>query len=156
MAHLNEVVDLCAVADFGCTHGGTVDAGVGLDVDPVAHAHRAGLRNLFPLAQVVFSEAEAVGADNCTIFEGHVVAENAAFADYCVRMGEEMAASFHTGVKNDVGQEGCVLAEADIAANYDVSANMRPLANFGRGVDDRGGMDACGVGWWLVEQAERT
>ncbi len=93
VADLDEIVDLGAVADFGRADSGAVDGGVGLHVDAAAHAHRAGLRDLFPLARVVLCEAEAVGADDGAVFKRDVVAEDAVFANDGVRVGEEMTAT---------------------------------------------------------------
>ena len=50
VADLDEIVDLGAVADFGCADGGAVDGGVGLHVDAAADADGAGLRDFFPMA----------------------------------------------------------------------------------------------------------
>ena len=125
VAHLDEVVDLGAVADFGGAHRGAVDGGVGLHVHAVADAHRAGLRNFFPVALFVFGKAEAVGADDGAVFKRDVVAEDAVLAHHRVRVGEEVAAGLDAGIEHHVGQERGVGAEADVGADDGIGADVR-------------------------------
>lgn len=67
VADLDQIVDLCAFTDFGSADGGAVDGGVCLDVDAAAEADRAGLRDFFPMALLVFGEAKAISADDCAV-----------------------------------------------------------------------------------------
>ncbi len=57
------------------------------------------------MAQLVLGEAKAVGANDCAVFEGDVVAEDAALADDRVGVGKEVAAGLHAGVEHYVGQK---------------------------------------------------
>ena len=104
VAHLHEVVDLCAAADFGGAHGGAIDAGVGLNVHAVAEPDGAGLRNFLPLAGVVLRKTKTVGADDGSVFKRDVVAQNAAFAHHRVRMGKKVAACGDSRVEDHVRQ----------------------------------------------------
>src|SRR5580698_6169965 len=156
MADLDEVVDLRSVADFSDSDGGAINGGIGLNVDAVAETYRAGLGNFFPVAGVVFGEAETVGSDDDTIFEGDVIAENAAFADDGVGMCEEMAAHLNTRINDNVGQDGCVWTDADAVPDDDVGADVGFRPNGGGGVDDCGRMDAGRVDGRLIEHAQRA
>ncbi len=125
VAHLNEIVDFCAGADFGSADGCAVDGGVGLHVDSIADADGTGLRDFFPVALIVFGEAEAVAADDDTVFKRHVVAEDAVFADYGMGVHrEEMAAGLNAGIEDDVRQDGGVRADADVGADDGVLRQM--------------------------------
>ena len=154
VANLHEVVDLGAVADFGCADGGAVDGGIGLHVDMVADADGAGLRDLFPVALVVLGEAEAVAADDDSVFERDVIAEDTVFANHSMGVGEEMATDLHAGIKHDMGQQCGVLTEADVGADDGVGSDVSVGANLGGGMDDGGGVDAGRVRGRLIEQAE--
>ena len=135
MTHLNEIVDLGAVADFGGADSGAVDGRVGLHVDAAADADGPRLRNLFPMALLVFGEAKAISADDDAILKRDVVAENAILADHGVSVREEVAADLHAGIEHDVRQDGCVRADADLRTNDSVCADVGVVA------DDRGGID---------------
>src|SRR5258706_2706229 len=63
VADLDLVVDLDAVLDYGVVHGAAVDRRVRADLDIVADAYAADLRDLHPLPPFL-REAEAVGADH--------------------------------------------------------------------------------------------
>jgi hypothetical protein len=108
---LDKIVDLSAVGNFGGSHGGAVDACVGLDVDVAPDAHRAGLGNLLPGTVVVLGKAEAVRADNRAVFERDMVAESAAFADDGMGVGKEVIADRDAGIDHDMGQDGGVAAD---------------------------------------------
>ena len=125
VADLDEIVDLGAVADFGRADGGAVDGGVGLHVDAAADADGAGLRDFFPVALLVFGEAEAVRADDDAIFERDVVAEDAVFADDGVGVREEVAADLDAGIEHDVRQERGVRSDADAGTDDGVCADVR-------------------------------
>ncbi len=103
MAYLDQIVDLRAVGNLRRSDCGAVDARVRLHIDVIADSHRTRLGNLLPAAIVVLSEAEAVGSDDYPVFEGDVVAEDAALADDRMRVGEEIVADPDAGVEHDVG-----------------------------------------------------
>ena len=78
VAYLDKIIDFGSAADAGFTDGGAVNAGVGLDFDVVFKDGRSGLEDLVPGRGFAgFGEAEAVGADDGTVLEGHVVPEDA-------------------------------------------------------------------------------
>src|SRR5688500_10762234 len=63
VADLDLVVELDALLDHRVVERAAVDRGVGADLDVVADAHAADLRDLDPAA-LVGRDAEAVGADD--------------------------------------------------------------------------------------------
>ena len=156
VADLDEIVDFCSVADFGCADCRAVDGGVGLDIDVAADADRARLRDFFPVALLVFGEAEAVRADDDAVLESNVVAEDTVFADDSVGMREEMAAGLNAGIKHDVRQERCMRAEMNAGADDGVCADVSIRADDGRGMDDCGVMNSGRVDGRLIEEAERA
>src|SRR5208337_1226784 len=99
---------------------------------------------------------EAVGADDGSVLEGHMIAEQATFADDRVGVGEKMAARLDPGVKHDMRQQGGAWSEANAGAYDHVCADVGSSANLRRGVDNRGGMDSGGVDGRLVEHAKRA
>ena len=105
MAHLHQVIDFGSIADFGGAHGRPVDAGVGLDIHPAAQPYRAGLRNLLPVAGVIFGKSKSVGADNRPVFERDVVPQDAGFPHHGMGMGEEVAAGLHARIEHHMGQQ---------------------------------------------------
>ena len=112
--------------------------------------------NFFPVALLVFGEAEAVAADDDAVFERDVVAEDAVFADDGVGVREKVAADLNAGIEHDVRQNGGVRAEAHVGTDDGVCADVGVCADFGRGIDDGGGMNAGRIGGRLIEEAERA
>src|ERR1700755_1271348 len=102
MSDLDEIVDLRAVGDHRCPHTCAIDAGVRLYLDVVADAHRTGLRNLLPGTVVTLGEAKAITADDDTVLEDNVIAEDATFADDRVGMSKEVASRHDAGIDDDV------------------------------------------------------
>src|SRR5262245_36240670 len=74
VADLNLVVELDALLDHGVVERAAVDRGIGADLDVVADAHRADLRNLHPAAFLA-GDAEAVGADDDPGVHHHAFAQ---------------------------------------------------------------------------------
>src|SRR4029077_7457611 len=54
MADLDQVVDFCAACDAGLAYAGSVDAGVGLDLDVALDCYVAGLDDFVPAGGFVF------------------------------------------------------------------------------------------------------
>ena len=156
VAHLHQVVDFRSAGDLGRAHGRAVDAGVGLNVDPVADDDRPGLRDLLPAAFVVLGETEAVAANHDAIFERDVIAEDAVFADDGVRMREEIAADLDAGVDGYMGQKLGARPDAGARADDDVSSDMGALADDGAHIDCGGGVNAGRIIGRLVKEAERA
>jgi hypothetical protein len=71
---LDQVIDLCAICDFGFAYSGPVNAGVGLYVNVVANPRGSRLGNFLPMALAVLGKSEAVGSDDGSVFEGDMVA----------------------------------------------------------------------------------
>jgi hypothetical protein len=94
VAYQDQVVDFGAASDAGFPHRSAVDAGIGLDFDVVFENCWAGLDHLVPGAVFLFSEAQAVAADDGAGLEDYAVAYAAVFADYGVGVGEEIVADF--------------------------------------------------------------
>jgi hypothetical protein len=88
VTNLDQVVDFAAVADFGGANGSAVDAGVGLHVNAVAETDGARLGDFFPMALLVIGEAEAIRANDGTVFKRSVIANNAVFTDHGVSVGK--------------------------------------------------------------------
>ncbi len=142
MSYLDKVVDLAAVADFRGANRCAVDAGVGLNVNAVAEPHRARLRNLLPLAQIILRESEAVCADDRTIFKGDMVAEHATLAHDRMSVSKEVAAALHARIQHHVRQQRGVRPEPDIRADNDVGADVRSFADLRCRIDDCRGVNA--------------
>lgn len=155
VAYLDEVIDLGAGANAGGADAGAIDTGVGLDLDPVAQNSGAGLGNLVPAPLFIFSEAEAVGADDGAILQHHIVANPAVFAHNGVRVREEAIADVHTGVNDNVGEEDRVGTNDGFFADDNIGADMRASTNFRAGMHDGRGMNAGGPDRRLIENLDR-
>src|ERR1700753_426136 len=105
MPNLDQIVDLGAVGDHGSANAGAVDAGIGLNFDVAADAHRTRLRNLLPGAVLALGKAKAVAADHDTVLEDDPIPEDAALPDNRMGMREEIAAYRHVGVDDGMRQQ---------------------------------------------------
>ena len=98
VADLDLVVELHAVLDHGVVERAAVDGGVGADLDVVADAHRAHLRDLHPAARVG-RHAEAVGADHHARVQDAAVADGAVVVDRDARVQARVVADAHVGAR---------------------------------------------------------
>ena len=107
-----------------------------------------------PAAAVVLGKAEAVGADDGSVFKGDMIAENAALADYGVSVCEKVVSDGNAGIEDDVGKDGGMAPDADLGPNDSVGADMSVRANDGGGINDSCRVDARRVMGRLVEDAD--
>jgi hypothetical protein len=105
VAYMDEVVDFCAASDAGFAYAGSVDAGIGLDFGFALDGYVSGLEDFVPVVRVVLGEAEAVGAYDRAVLQDDVVSETAEFADYGMRVGEEIVAYGGSAINDYVRQE---------------------------------------------------
>ena len=77
MSYLNQIVDLCAAADTRLADTGAINAGICLHFDVTLQNRRSGLHDFVPRSEVMFCEAEAIGADNNAVMQHDVVADHA-------------------------------------------------------------------------------
>ena len=89
MADLHQIVDLCAAANPGFAHAGTVNAGVGLHLHVVFDHHRRGLRDLVPAPVFVLGESEPVRADHNSVLQQHIIPQLAVLPHHSVGMSKE-------------------------------------------------------------------
>ncbi len=148
VADLHQVVDLRAVGNDGRADAGAVDAGIGLDLDIAADAHRPGLRNLVPGAVIALGEAKAIAADHDPVLKNDAVAEHAALADDGMGMGEEITAHRHAGIEDDVGEQDRSLADPDAFTDDGIGADVRagPMVALG---------SITAVGWMPAGKTRR-
>jgi len=74
VAHVDEVVQLRALSNAGFAYAGSVDAGVGLDLDIALDYDVAGLHDFVPVSVIfIFGEAETVAAYDGAILQQNVV-----------------------------------------------------------------------------------
>ena len=155
VADVDHVVDLRAAPDAGLSDAGTIDAGVGLDLDVALERYVAGLNDFVPvrlMGVLVLGEAEAVGANDGAILQEHIVSELAEFADYGVGVGKEIVADLGVAVDDGVGQEDSVVSDDGVFVDDYVGSEVGVFAEPGCGMDDRGGVDSGGIARWLVEE----
>src|SRR5216684_8957490 len=103
VANVDQVVDFCAASDAGFAYAGSVDAGVGLDLDVAFYGNVAGLDDFVPAGVVSFGEAEAVGAYYGAILKQDVVSYVTEFSDDGVGVGEEIVAYGCSAIDDYVG-----------------------------------------------------
>ena len=103
VAYVDEVVNFCAASYAGFAYAGSVDAGVGLDLDVAFDCDLARLDDFVPAGGFVFREAEAVAAYDGSILEQDVVSDVAEFSDYGVGVGEEIVAYGCSAIDDYVG-----------------------------------------------------
>src|SRR5258706_2539685 len=109
---------------------GAVDTCIGLNFDIILNSRGAGLDDLVPVAAVILSESEAVGADDRPVLQDHVVPKTAVFADDCVSVCEEVVTDLRALVDDHVGQQYTVVADGNVWSDDDVCADVGMLANF--------------------------
>ncbi len=134
VADLDEIIDLRAGAYAGATEAGSVERGVGADLDVVAEDHDADLRD-FLVATVDEFVAEAIGADDRARLEADTLAEDALRRDDGAR--HEPGARTDLGVAADEHAGLEVNALADLGALFDDTQR----ADGGRGGDLRARCD---------------
>jgi hypothetical protein len=100
------------------------------------------LRNLLPLAEIVFRESEAVGSNDCAVLERDVVAKHAALTDNRMGVREEVAAGSNPRIEHDVREDCCMRSKTNARTDHDIGPDMRPLSDFCGRIDDRGRMDS--------------
>src|SRR3954463_2086654 len=105
VADLDLVVELDAFLDHGVVESAAVDGGVGADLDVVADAHRADLRDLHP-APTVVGDAEAVGADHHAGMHDDALAEGAASVDDDARIEAAVVADLDVVADDATGADG--------------------------------------------------
>src|ERR1700733_4927547 len=154
MTHLNEVIYLRAGVNTGFADGGSVDAGIGLDLDVVFDDRGAGLEDLVPGAVGLAGEAEAVCADNYAVLQDNVVAETTVLAHDGVCMSEEVISGPGVGVEDDVGQDSGVVPDGDVIANDGIGADVGVGSNVGSGGDGGSRVDARWIDGRLVEELD--
>lgn len=82
VSDLHEVVELDTLAHGCCAHCGSVDTGIGTDLNIILDGHDAELWNLIILIGLgVWRKSKSVGTDDGTRMQGHVVADVAAVID---------------------------------------------------------------------------
>ena len=120
MGYLAEVVDFCPAVDDGGAHGGTVDAGVGANLDIVLNHHVTNLVNLAVGAVVRGGKAEAVGTHHHAGVEDAVVAHLA------------FAVDFHSGIEDGVVAYLAVVAHIHLGVYLNVVAYLCMAADKGK------------------------
>ena len=154
MTNLDKIVDLRPVADFCGAHCSSVNACVGLDVYPAAHAYWSGLWDLFPMTCFVLGEAETVRTNDGAIFQCYVIAQDAVLTHDGMGVSEKVAANLRTRIENDMRQQRGVWSEAHLWANHDIGADMCACTNLGSRIDDCGGVNSRGVDRRLIEESQ--
>src|SRR5262245_58906384 len=117
VADLNLVVELDALLDHGVVERTAVDRGVGADLDVVADAHRADLRDLHPAAFVA-RDAEAVGADDGPGVNHHAFAQGTSRINHHPRIQAAAVADHHVVADHAAGANRNVLAERCARRNH--------------------------------------
>src|SRR5690349_1132191 len=123
VAHLDLVVELDALFEHRIVDRAAIDRGVGADLDVVADAYGADLRNLDPAA-LFLGDAEAVGADHGT------------------GMDDDARADRATGIYHYPRIQGAVVADRDALADDATRADGGALAELRVLSHDCGGMHA--------------
>jgi hypothetical protein len=72
--HLNEIIDLGSSMNAGFADRGSIDAGVGLNLDGIFEDCGAGLKDLVPGPVGLAGEAKTVCADNGSVLKNDIVA----------------------------------------------------------------------------------
>ena len=154
VTNLDKIIHLCARADTRFANAGAVNASVCLDLDPVAEDCGAGLDNLLPVIVFIFGEAEAVGTDDNTVLQDDGLAQLAVFADYGVRVSEEVVANTCAAVDDDVRQNDATIANDYVFVDDHVRADGGTRADSRRCMNLRCGMDAGLVFGRLIEKCK--
>src|SRR5690348_4477646 len=112
VAHLDLVVELDALFEHRIVDRAAIDRGVGADLDVVADAYGADLRNLDPAA-LFLGDAEAVGADHGTGMDDDARADRATGIHH------------HARIKRAVVTDAYALADDAARADRHALAELR-------------------------------
>jgi hypothetical protein len=129
VAHHHQVVELDAPAQAGLADRGPVHRGVGPDLDAVAEADAADLRDGLRKLLAAGEEAEAVSADHRARLEHDIVADVHILANHAARMGRKSSADSRSGVHHDVRMKDRVVADLGALADHDIGAQTGALAD---------------------------
>src|SRR5271166_84826 len=124
VADLHQIVDLGAAGNAGFADAGAIDAGIGLDFYIVLDDDRHRLRDLVPVAEIIFSEPEAVGANDHAILQQHIISQAAVLADDGVSVGQEIVPDLYPRIKHHVRQQHGVVSNLDVFVDHDVRSNV--------------------------------
>jgi hypothetical protein len=145
--HLDEVIDLGAGADPRFAKGGTVDRGIGANLDVVLDHDDRGLRNLLVGTIRSQHEAEAVGPNNGTIMEQHAVANNHPLTNGRIGVHGASGTDDHIVANRDVREYLGAVADPHPFSDHGTRTNRDVQAQDRRRRDHRAGMDTrnhCG------------
>jgi hypothetical protein len=148
----DEIIQLGTAADAGFSHGGAVDASVGLDFHIIFENGWAGLLHLVPRSVCLLCEAEAVAADDGSVLQDDAIANLAKFADDGVGVREEVIANARAFVDGYETVKNGVSADVGIFSHHAVRADVSACADFGGLRNDGGRMETWRVARSLVEE----
>jgi hypothetical protein len=150
----DEVVELCSAADAGFSHGGAVDAGVGLHLDVVFKYSWTGLLHLVPRAVFLLGEAKAVAADDRSVLQDDAVSDTTEFAHHGVGVGEEIIANAGTLVNGDETVQNGIAADMGILSHHAIGTYVRACADLGGFRDECRRVESGRVTRSLVEKLD--
>src|ERR1700676_3013683 len=131
MADLHQIVDLGASRNVGLADAGAIDAGIGLDFHVVFDDDRHRLRDLVPVAEIVFGESETIPTNDHPILQQNIISQTALLADDRMSVSHEVLADFNVTVDNHVRQQNGVLPDFDIFANYHIWPDVCAFSDSG-------------------------
>ncbi len=87
------------------------------------------------MAGLVFGKAKAVSPNDDPVFERDMVAQDAVLAHHGMSVRKEMAARFHSRVKDHVGEQRGARAQRHPRADHDICPDVSAFADLGGGVN---------------------
>src|SRR5579864_9138679 len=127
------------------TDAGAVDAGISLDFHVIVDDDWHGLRNLVPVAEIIFGESETVRSNDHAILQQHVISETAALADHGVRVSQEVVADFHATIDDYVRQQYGVVPDLDVLAYHHIRSDVRAVTDPGGSKNHCCGMNSGSI-----------
>ncbi len=139
---LHEVVDLRARLDARLADGGTIDGGVGAELDVVFDDDCRDLGDLLVRAVAAADEAVPVAADDDAVLQHDAIANGHALANRDVRVDDAVGADPRAGADGDVGKDDRTVANDRSFTNRHERADGDAIADARVARDRRHRVDA--------------
>src|SRR5262249_42627376 len=115
---LYQAIDLGAAFDARLAYGCAVDGGERLNLDVVFDHRDAALDDLFVRSIGALGESESVPPDDGAVLQRHTMTDAAEFANYSVRVREEIVADLGALINHGMRMQHCVAADGDSLADH--------------------------------------
>src|SRR5579872_943442 len=131
MANLHQIIDFGPPGNVSFADAGAIDAGVGLNFHVIFDDHGHRLRDLVPVAEIIFCESKAIAAHDHAILQQHIISQPAVLADDGVSVCQEVVSDLHATVNDNMGQQHGIFPDLDLFVDHHVGPDVCTFADSG-------------------------